>query len=1348
LIEIAGGNADMKKRKRMAGRLFSAFMAAILTVMLVPAAGLTFTSHAEEANEAYESAEDDASTADFEWGVNNSAPENDVEAESEPATVPETENVLGAEGEPVTESGPESEPATDPATVPETEGDPAVQPGPEDAPTTVPETEGSPAAEPVQPEVAQPESDEFPEEALDSLEDQKGMDMPILLGAGEAEITDFSGLWDAVAAANGTKEDPTVINLSGTIEVTANLSVNDKHIRLTGGTLTCSGVKAHMFTISGGGSLTLENITLDGTEHPQDYNLIRIDQGELILNTGAILENNCDSAVYMRGASTLTMNDGEIRNNSDMRSNGCGAAIFTPDISSFEPTPTIYINGGKISGNSVGGNGGAIYLTNYCDLNISGGEISGNSSAGSGGAVYINTTTTGNRAAICITGGSIQDNQAGEEKSGNNIYTRRNIELGPDADIPDGIYLYYLSGESRKLLLTGTPKNTIGLEASGSSANWFSVVKMKDDTAVSKETFEKIVMKDPSQSLVLGDDGTIRIGTAKGSGYPLDLTYVVWSGNGGTDNGTVGSQSGEGWEWDADTLTLKITEDFQAVSSGIETGLSLPKGNVTIEIAEGRTLTVESPDWYALTCLGNLTIRGKGTIATISGGGFTGGILSNGSMEVQDTTLKLGGDSYYFLHAEENLSLKNSDVSVVSTISNRQGTPISYYGITGTETFTAENCRINVEMTMDETCISSDKEANVCGIVTGYGDIILSGSEVNVSTTNRSPDESSYNYGIVSYGGNVSVTEDSQVTVTTVGSGEAIAFVAFEKAIVENSLIRATAAGSETDGFALEMISYGGFELTGVEVIEGKQYKIGAGEDYEEDITSSAFDPDNADSYPQGGTSVIGPVVTGITLDRQALVMSVGGKETLKAIITPPNAAIQDVVWKSGDSSVAMVDENGNVTAVSTGTVTITATTRDGGHTASCTVTVERKKAVITADNKTKRYGDEDSELTFTVSGLDKTDKLTGIVLKRTEGEQAGEYTITASCPDGVNPDYDLTFKEGKLTIAPRDIADASVELGGSLIADGGIQTQRIQKVTVKNSGGKEMEVTYTVTGNQGTEPGVHTMTITGTGNFTGTITKNFVIAPAKNDQLETDENDNVVIGQGIIGVQVQCDENVPLTECRTKKGELIAMLLKNGDLTAEELSMVSTGAELEVILKVSDASDTITDISKEQIAKAAKDYTIGRYIDICLFKQIISNGQNGPMVPISRTSKSIQISIKVPDDLLNHDRSKTRTFCIIRNHERNAQMLSTSYEKNENALIFETDCFSDYAIAYKDTEHKSSHRSKGSNGTAEPANTAVGAVASAHTGDNSSPWLWLMGILSACCGGIGILLCGRRKRS
>ena len=87
-------------------------------------------------------------------------------------------------------------------------------------------------------------------------------------------------------------------------------------------------------------------------------------------------------------------------------------------------------------------------------------------------------------------------------------------------------------------------------------------------------------------------------------------------------------------------------------------------------------------------------------------------------------------------------------------------------------------------------------------------------------------------------------------------------------------------------------------------------------------------------------TAIDAVAVTGISLNKSSTSITVGSSETLEATITPANATNQGVLWTTTDSSVATVDQNGKVTGVYAGSAVIVATSKDGGKTDTCSVTV------------------------------------------------------------------------------------------------------------------------------------------------------------------------------------------------------------------------------------------------------------------------------------------------------------------------------------------------------------------------------------------------------------------------
>ena len=83
--------------------------------------------------------------------------------------------------------------------------------------------------------------------------------------------------------------------------------------------------------------------------------------------------------------------------------------------------------------------------------------------------------------------------------------------------------------------------------------------------------------------------------------------------------------------------------------------------------------------------------------------------------------------------------------------------------------------------------------------------------------------------------------------------------------------------------------------------------------------------------------------VSGISLDKSSLELVEDEEASLIATIAPADASNKSFSWSSSNSQVATVDDGGKVKAIAPGTATITATTADGGKTATCVVSVKAK---------------------------------------------------------------------------------------------------------------------------------------------------------------------------------------------------------------------------------------------------------------------------------------------------------------------------------------------------------------------------------------------------------------------
>lgn len=136
--------------------------------------------------------------------------------------------------------------------------------------------------------------------------------------------------------------------------------------------------------------------------------------------------------------------------------------------------------------------------------------------------------------------------------------------------------------------------------------------------------------------------------------------------------------------------------------------------------------------------------------------------------------------------------------------------------------------------------------------------------------------------------------------------------------------------------------------------------------------------------------------VQSISLNKNILTFEDWDEQPLYVNFDPTDATNQNVTWKSDNESVATVSKSGMVTPVSNGTAKITATTEDGGKTATCKVTVEIPELTLSLDKTelTLTQTEEQQKLTATVS--DPEEKVTWLSSDPFVATVTRDGTVTA----------------------------------------------------------------------------------------------------------------------------------------------------------------------------------------------------------------------------------------------------------------------------------------------------------------------------------------------------------------
>lgn len=275
----------------------------------------------------------------------------------------------------------------------------------------------------------------------------------------------------------------------------------------------------------------------------------------------------------------------------------------------------------------------------------------------------------------------------------------------------------------------------------------------------------------------------------------------------------------------------------------------------------------------------------------------------------------------------------------------------------------------------------------------GEGESLTIGKDASLNTGSH---EVIVNGGTLTGGDNITGTVKYAPVITTksLSDGEVgTPYTAELKADGDTPVTWSVTSDSLPGGLTLE-------SSTGV--ISGTPTAVG-------ESTFTVTAENNAGSDSKEFTLTIKSVpVTGVTLDKTNLSLTVGGTETLTATVHPDNATNKNVTWSSSNNSVATVDSTGTVTAVGVGTAVITATAQDGsGQSATCAVTVTQPDRdptySVTLPGKVeggqvtanKRYAEEDETFRFTVIP--------------DEGYELDTLTVT----DSKGNEIDLTHKGG-----------------------------------------------------------------------------------------------------------------------------------------------------------------------------------------------------------------------------------------------------------------------------------------------------------------------------------------------
>ena len=188
--------------------------------------------------------------------------------------------------------------------------------------------------------------------------------------------------------------------------------------------------------------------------------------------------------------------------------------------------------------------------------------------------------------------------------------------------------------------------------------------------------------------------------------------------------------------------------------------------------------------------------------------------------------------------------------------------------------------------------------------------------------------------------------------------------------------------------------------------------------------------------------------VESITLDQTTAQITVGqGALHLTATVGPDNASVKDVTWTSSDPSIATVNENGVVTGLKAGTVTITAiSTQNSDAYATCTVTV-------TFNDVTELSVAPVGTTTSLKVGSTETVKL-----QATANSDASNKAVTWTSSD--NSIATVTTTGGVVTLNPNRKTAGTVTITATSVSNPSVKATYVVQVVFVNATGISLDKT------------------------------------------------------------------------------------------------------------------------------------------------------------------------------------------------------------------------------------------------------------------------------------------------
>lgn len=194
-------------------------------------------------------------------------------------------------------------------------------------------------------------------------------------------------------------------------------------------------------------------------------------------------------------------------------------------------------------------------------------------------------------------------------------------------------------------------------------------------------------------------------------------------------------------------------------------------------------------------------------------------------------------------------------------------------------------------------------------------------------------------------------------------------------------------------------------------------------------------------------------------------------------------------------------------------------------------------------------------------------------------------------------------------------------------------------------------------------------------------------------DEIETTDTLNPIAEEENVTVKYLwfCNVNVAKgVNVYTKLPSLVVDEKIDEEVANVILDSVKNDETLKEIIETNDATvslvvDPIKEVTeevKDDFKEVVKDSVVLDFFDISILLETENDEYN-----LTELKKEVKLEMSLPTDLPNVDEGKVRKFFVLRQHDGKIEKLDATLSEDGKTILFASDKFSTYALAYVDEE-------------------------------------------------------------